>query len=86
MVAAAEILVEATKKLFVVPNFVAVTKPFFFRVEIYFGIVFSNEVYRSRYIFGYIKLVEKAATNTELKISHSQFECNFVGVGECEAI
>ena len=55
-------------------------------MEIYFGIVFSNEVYRSRYIFGYIKLVEKAATNTELKISHSQFECNFVGVGECEAI
>jgi len=29
LVAAAKFLVEATKKLFVVPNFVAVTKPFF---------------------------------------------------------
>jgi len=32
LVAAAKFLVAATKKLFVVPNFVAVTKPFFFRV------------------------------------------------------
>jgi len=29
LVAAAKFSVEATKKLFVVPNFVAVTKPFF---------------------------------------------------------
>jgi len=29
LVAAAKFLVEATKKLFVIPNFVAVTKPFF---------------------------------------------------------
>jgi len=29
LVAAAKFLVAATKKLFVVPNFVAVTKPFF---------------------------------------------------------
>jgi len=29
LVAAVKFLVEATKKLFVVPNFVAVTKPFF---------------------------------------------------------
>jgi len=29
LVAAAKVLVAATKKLFVVPNFVAVTKPFF---------------------------------------------------------
>jgi len=29
MVAAAKFLVAATKKIFVVPNFVAVTKPFF---------------------------------------------------------
>jgi len=29
LVAAAKILVAGTKKLFVVPNFVAVTKPFF---------------------------------------------------------
>jgi len=31
LVAAAKFLAEATKKIFVVPNFVAVTKPFFFR-------------------------------------------------------
>jgi len=31
LVAAAKILVAATKFLFVVPNFVAVPKPFFFR-------------------------------------------------------
>jgi len=31
-VAAAKFLVAATKKIFVVPNFVALTKPFFFRV------------------------------------------------------
>jgi len=31
LVAAAKFLVAATKKIFVVPNFVAVTKPFFFR-------------------------------------------------------
>jgi len=29
LVAAAKFLVEATKKIFVIPNFVAVTKPFF---------------------------------------------------------
>ena len=33
LVAAAKFLVAATKKLFVVHNFVAVTKPFFFRVS-----------------------------------------------------
>jgi len=33
LVAAAKFLVAATKNLFVVPNFVAVTKPFFFRVK-----------------------------------------------------
>ena len=33
MVAAANILVEATKNSFVVPNFVAVTKLFFFSVK-----------------------------------------------------
>jgi len=33
LVAAAKLLVAATKKLFVVPNFVAVTKPFFFRAQ-----------------------------------------------------
>ena len=32
LVAAAKFLVAATKNLFVVPNFVAVSKPFFFRV------------------------------------------------------
>jgi len=32
LVAAAKFLVAATKILFVVPNFFAVTKPFFFRV------------------------------------------------------
>jgi len=32
LVAAAKFFVEATKKSFVVPNFVAVTKQFFFRV------------------------------------------------------
>jgi len=32
LVAAAKFLVAAVKNLFVVPNFVAVTKPFFFRV------------------------------------------------------
>jgi len=31
LVAAAKFLVATTKKLFVVPNFVAVTRPFFFR-------------------------------------------------------
>jgi len=33
LVAAAKFLVAATKKIFVVPNFVAVTKPFFFREQ-----------------------------------------------------
>jgi len=33
LVAAANFLAAATKNLFVIPNFVAVTKPFFFRVE-----------------------------------------------------
>jgi len=33
LVAAAKFLLAATKILFVVPNFVAVTKPFFFRVQ-----------------------------------------------------
>jgi len=33
LVAAAKFVVEATKNSFVVPNFVAVTKPFFFRDE-----------------------------------------------------
>jgi len=33
LVAAAKFLVAATKKIFVVPNIVAVTKPFFFRAE-----------------------------------------------------
>ena len=36
MVAAAKFLVAATKNLFVVPNFVAVTKPFF-RDKIHLG-------------------------------------------------
>jgi len=31
LVAAAKVLVAATKKIFVAPNFVAETKPFFFR-------------------------------------------------------
>ena len=35
LVAAAKFLVAATKILFVVPNFVAVTKPFFFREEVF---------------------------------------------------
>jgi len=35
LVAAAKFLVAATKILFVVPNFVAVTKPFFFREAIF---------------------------------------------------
>ena len=34
LVAAAKFLVAATKISFVVPNFVAVTKPFFFRVRV----------------------------------------------------
>jgi len=34
LVAAAKFLVEATKNSFVVPNFFAVTKPFFFRAEV----------------------------------------------------
>jgi len=35
LVAAAKFLVAATKKIFVVPNFVAVTKPFFHDLETY---------------------------------------------------
>jgi len=42
LVAAAKFLVAATKKLFVVPNFVAVTKPFFsvwFRLTYYLSLI-----------------------------------------------
>jgi len=35
LVAATKFLVAATKLLFVVPNFGAVTKPFFFRGDVY---------------------------------------------------
>jgi len=40
--AAAKFLVSATKKLFVVPNFVAVTKPFFSVREFHYKMRISN--------------------------------------------
>jgi len=70
LVTAAKILVAATKILFVVPNFVAVTKPFFFRAT-------QGRFYAERLVIKFLKCIKLLQVSKKINRAVHNFTIYF---------